>query len=304
MSKSKIDLSIIIVNWNTCDLLADCLTSIFTTTGDLSLEAWVVDNASHDGSVAMMRTRFPQVHIIENRMNVGFAAANNQAIPQTTSPFILLLNSDTLVQPDALQEIVAFMQKNSRAGIVGANVINADGSPQRCFGKFPTLLSESVYAWGLDSRFSFDLPPVMNGQAIATDWVLGAALTARREALLQVDLLDPGYFMYSEEIDLCYRVKRAGWDNFVLPSARIVHLGGESTKQTAAVMKAQLFRSKVRYFQKHHGTVTANVMYMMFGASILGRRLVYRVLGRNRASELWTQAWSYYTNSTREQVVG
>lgn len=304
MSKSKIDLSIVIVNWNTCDLLAGCLNSIFATAGDLSLEVWVVDNASHDNSVAMLRTHFPHVHLIENRMNVGFAAANNQAIPQTAGPFILLLNSDTLVQPNALQAIVEFIRAHPRAGIVGANVINADGSPQRCFDKFPTLWSESIRACGLDSRFSLGLPPPMNEQAIATDWVLGAALTVRREALLQVGLLDSEYFMYSEEIDLCYRVKRAGWDNFVLPSARIVHLGGESTKQTAAVMKAQLYLSKVRYFRKHHGTLAAKVMRMIFGASILGRRIVHHVLGRNHASELWTQAWSYYTNPARERVAG
>lgn len=303
MSKSTIDLSIIIVNWNTCDLLAGCLQSIFATAGNLSLEVWVVDNASHDGSVAMMRTRFPQVHIIENQTNVGFATANNQAIPQTTGSFVLLLNSDTLVQPNALQAIVEFMRTHPRAGIVGANVINADGSPQRCFDRFPTLLSESIRACGLDSRFSLGLPPAMNEQAIATDWVLGAALTVRREALLQVGLFDPEYFMYSEEIDLCYRVKRAGWDNFVLPSARIVHLGGESTKQIAAAMKAQLYLSKVRYFRKHYGALKANVIRMIFGASILGRRLAYRVWGRPHDSALWTQAWSYYTNPTREQVV-
>ncbi|MBI5302402.1 MAG: glycosyltransferase family 2 protein [Chloroflexi bacterium] len=290
-----VDLSIIIVSWNTRALLADCLASVEATAGDLALDVWVVDNASHDGSVAMLRAHFPQVNFVENRANIGFAAANNQAIPLTTSPFVLLLNSDTVVQPGALAEIVAFMRATPRAGIVGANIVNADGSPQRCFGKFPTLLSESIYAWGLDARFPVDRHAALNGRAVATDWVLGAALTARRDALDQAGALDPAYFMYSEEVDLCYRVKRAGWDNYALPTARVVHLGGESTKQVAAPMKAELFRSKVRYFRKHHGALAARALDLIFSASILSRRIVARARGRAEASTLWADAWTHYS---------
>jgi N-acetylglucosaminyl-diphospho-decaprenol L-rhamnosyltransferase len=298
------DLSIVIVSWNTRTLLAQCLASIEATAGDLAYDLWVVDNASGDGSVAMVRERFPQVHVLENQTNVGFAAANNQAIPQTTGSLILLLNSDTIVQPHALAEIVRFMRATPRAGIVGANVVNVDGSPQRCFGRFPTVLSETIYAWGLDAYLPIEPSIGMRNHAIPTDWVLGAALTVRRAALDQVGLLDTGYFMYSEEVDLCYRVKRAGWENFVLPSARIIHLGGESTKQSEAIMKAYLFHSKVRYFGKHHGVWRARVMQGIFGASILARRLMYHGLGHQRASHLWTEAWVRYSHLSKQPLGG
>lgn len=295
MSATTIDLSIAIVSWNTCGLLADCLASVEATAGDLALEIWVVDNASHDDSVAMVRARFPHVRLIENRTNVGFATANNQVIPQTTSPFVLLLNSDTIVQPNALQSIVAFMRATPRAGIVGANVLNRDGSPQRAFGKFPSLLSEAIYGWGLDGRLPIDRQALRDGHATATDWVIGAALTVRRTALDQVGLLDPAYFMYSEEVDLCYRVKQAGWENYILPAARVIHLGGESTKQTAGAMKAHLFRSKVRYFEKHHGAVAARTLDTILGTSILTRRGVYRLRGDTVQSDLWSDVWTHYT---------
>lgn len=294
------ELAIVVVNWNTRHLLAKCLQAIFETAGQLPLEVWVVDNASHDGSVRMVRERYPQVRLVENQTNVGFATANNQAIAQTSSPWVMLLNSDAIVQPGALQAIVAFMRATPRAGIVGANVVNPDGSPQRCFGKFPTLLSETIYAWGLDSYLPIDRSIGLNHCAIPTDWVLGAALTVRRAALEQVGLLDPAYFMYSEEVDLCYRVKRAGWQNFVLPTARVVHLGGESTKQIQAKMKAYLFHSKVRYFRKHHGALSARLLHQIFRASILVRQWVYRCLGRPHASRLWQEAGHYYSILARE----
>ncbi len=296
------DLSIVIVSWNTCTLLAQCLASLEATAGDWVYDIWVVDNASGDGSVAMVRERFPRVHVLENQTNVGFAAANNQAIPQTAGSLILLLNSDTVVQPHALEEIVRFMRATPRAGIVGANVVNVDGSPQRCFGRFPTLLSETIYAWGLDAYLPIEPSIGRQNHAIPTDWVLGAALTVRRAALDQVGLLDAGYFMYSEEVDLCYRVKRAGWENFVLPSARVIHLGGESTKQTEAAMKAHLFHSKVQYLGKYHGALAARLMQGMFGASILARRLMYHSLGHQRANRLWAEVWVRYINLSKQPL--
>lgn len=301
MSESRADLSIIIVNWNTRDLLAQCLKSILAATHQSSLDVWVVDNASRDDSLAMVRTQFPNVHVLANHQNVGFSSANNQAIKTSASPYVLFLNSDTMVQPHALKEIVAFMHSTPRAGIVGANVINPDGSPQRCFGKFPTLLSESIYAWGLDTRLPIERQVVLDGHAVETDWVLGAALAARRDALVQVGGFDEAYFMYSEEVDLCYRVKQAGWRNFILPSAHVVHFGGESTRQMPAAMKAELFRSKVRYFRKHRGALAANVMHLMFGASIWGRRVAHTLRGRKEASALWTEAWTHFIKARRQE---
>lgn len=316
------DLSISIISLNTRDLLAQCLESVISSlttdhrtlaTDDraaspwgwrsrsipvgLTTEIFVVDNASADGSAAMVRERFPQVHLIENCENVGFARANNQAIRASGGRNILLLNSDTLAQPDALARMVTFMDAHPEAGIIGAYILNTDGSPQYCFGKFPTLVSEIAFAWGLDAHFPFSLhfaPPLgFKDDFVVTDWVVGAALMVRREVFEQVGLLDESYFMYSEEIDLAYRVKQAGWRSFVLRAAHVVHLGQQSSKQMPGRMKAQLFRSKVLYFQKHHGRVTATLLRWIFDTTILIKCTVYRLTDRARA-ELWSDTWDHF----------
>jgi GT2 family glycosyltransferase len=291
------DLSIIIVSWNTRELLAQCLESIYTYPPLGEFEVWVVDNASSHGSAAMVRERFPQVHLIENCENVGFARANNQAIRASTGRYVLLLNSDTIAQPNALARMVAFMGAHPEAGIVGAYILNPDGSPQYCFGKFPTLISESAFAWGLNthSPFSARFAPRLGfrDDFVATDWVVGAALMVRREVLERVGLLDESYFMYSEEIDLAYRVKQAGWQIFVLGAARVVHVGQQSSKQMPGRMKAQLYHSKVLYFQKHHGQAAASLLRWVFGTNILIKCWVYRLTDRTLAA-LWSETWGYF----------
>ncbi len=340
-------LSVIIVSWNTRDLLAQCLESVFRSqysefSGQLQLntehcllntEVFVVDNASSDGSAAMVRERFPQVRLIENRENVGFARANNQAIRESAGQYVLLLNSDTIVQPGALQNMVAFMQAHAEAGIVGAYLLNRDGTPQSCFGNFPTVLSETVFAWGLDSHLPFSRwvhpqvfledspengllreplarsatgePPVQHFHRNAgerkfmknyqeTDWVQGAALMIRRDVLRQVGGMDESYFMYSEEIDLAYRVKQAGWRNYVLKTAPVIHLGQQSAIQMPARMKVELFRSKKKYFKKYRGAFSALFLECVFASSILAKRVFYGLTGNRSQSELWTQAWRHY----------
>ena len=295
------DLSIIIVSWNTRALLADCLASIYSTSGDLNGQVIVVDNASRDDSAAMVRGKFPRARLIENRENVGFARANNQAIEASTGQFVLLLNSDTIVQPHALARLVAFMREHPDAGIVGANVRNRDGSPQRSFGAFPSILSESIQAWGLDTR-----PPFARwfnaahcaAEYFETGWVLGAALLIRRQAIVQVGLLDENFFMYSEEVDWCYRVARAGWKNFVLTTAPIIHLGNASARQMPAQMKAELFRSKAHYFRKHYGALTAYCLRAIFSASILAKRWTYGLVGKKTQSALWAETWTHFVRAT------
>jgi len=307
------DLSIIIVSWNTRDLLAQCLESVFKEVSDTSTlatahcppttEVFVVDNASADGSAQMVRERFPQVHLIENHENVGFARANNQAIRISTGRYVLLLNSDTLVLPNALAQMVAFMDAHPEAGIVGANVLNVDGTPQFCYGKFPSLIPETFLALGLNTHFPFSLwfhPQVGVDQAfIETDWVAGAALLVRRATLDQVGLLDESYFMYSEEIDLARRVQCAGWHTCVVRDAPIVHLGQQSSKQMPAVMKAQLFRSKVLYFNKHHGRMVGALLRFIFGATVIVKCWTYRALQRTSLAELWSETWRYFESERK-----
>jgi GT2 family glycosyltransferase len=302
-----VDLSIIIVSWNTRDLLAQCLESVFKEVSDTSTlttahcppttEVFVVDNASADGSAQMVRERFPQVHLIENHENVGFARANNQAIRVSTGRYVLLLNSDTIVQPNALAQMVAFMDAHPEAGIVGANVLNQDRTPQKCFGYFPTLLSEAICSWGLDSRLPFLESPRWDSTVgwLETDWVIGAAMMTRHNVLQRVGHLDEEYFMYSEEIDFAWRVKRAGWRNYVLRAAPIIHLSHQSTDRVPAQMKAELFRSKMKYFEKHHGAVSAALLRLIFASSILAKRWYYYFVGKRAQSELWARTWCYFT---------
>ena len=291
-------LSIIIVNWNTRDLLRQCLASVGAYPPRCDFELLVVDNGSTDGSARMVREQFPHARLIENATNVGFARANNQAIGESAGAHVLLLNSDTIVQPDALSQLVAFMDAHPRAGIVGAALQNADGSPQWCFGRFPTMLSETMFAWGLNARWPFarwfGQPSLTADVAQPADWVLGAALLIRRATLQQVGLLDEDYFMYSEEIDWAYRVKKCGWQNFVVRAAPIIHLGQQSSQRVAAPMKAELFLSKIKYFRKHHGPGAAALLQMMFAASIWCKRWVYRALGRSAVSAVWAETWAYF----------
>ena len=292
------DLSIIIISWNTRGLLKQCLDSVLVNPPLGEYEIFVVDNASSDGSVAMVRECFPEVHLIENRENVGFARANNQAIRASSGEYILLLNSDTIIQPGALQNMLAFMTMHSQPGIVGGYILNPDRTPQVCSGHFPTLVSEAVSSWGLDSRLPFSVwfTPHSDSSAewVETDWVLGAALMTRREVLDQVGGLDEEYFMYSEEIDLAYRVKNKGWRNYVLQTAPIIHLGHQSTDQAPARMKAELFRSKIRYFQKHKGAISALLLGFIFASSILAKRWFYWLTGSRAQSELWAKTWCQF----------
>lgn len=295
-------LSAIVISWNTRKLLAQCLASVYAHPPDCPFDVWVVDNASADGSAAMVRQRFPDVHLIQNTENVGFARANNQAIRVSNGELVLLLNSDTIVQDGALGSMAAFAAQTG-AAIVGADVRNADGTPQWSYGQFPTVFSETLYALGLNSRGPFAgrlrTPAAPSVQGTETDWVLGAALLVRRSVLDEVGLLDEGYFMFSEEVDLAKRVKTAGGKVYALGGARIVHLGQQSTRQASGAMKAELFRSKVRYFRKHHGPVQAAILSAVFGASVLGRIAAHRLRADRSSEQTWLEAWRCWRSSGR-----
>lgn len=252
-------LSIILVNWNTREFLALCLASLedVAEADDLGkLEVFVVDNASQDGSVEMLRERFSWVRLIINRENVGFARANNQAIVRSQGEHILLLNTDTEVYPGALKALINYMYAHERVGAVGPMLLNPDGSlqpsaqpmltPEREFWRLLFLdraARKATYAmekW--DSRIPHQV-----------EILKGACLLLRREALKEVGLLDESYFMYTEEVDLCYRLAKAGWQLWWVPEARIIHFGGASSRQVAEEMYLELYRSKTLFYRKFGG---------------------------------------------------
>ena len=267
-------LSIIIVSWNTRKFLEDCLASILQNPPTSPFESWVVDNASTDGSPGMVREKFPQVHLIENHENVGFARANNQAIQQCTGKYILLLNPDTLVASGALQALVEFLDQHPEAGAAGARMLNADGSLQMSCDPRPTLSRELWRLFHLDSLApyaEYRMTQWETNHPQEVDVLTGSCLLLRRDALDQVGILDEDYFVYSEEVDLCYRVQRAGWRLYWVPQAEVVHFGGQSTQQVATEMFLTLYHGKIKYFRKHNGLSAAQIYKMILMLAALSR---------------------------------
>jgi len=278
-----VDLSIIIVSWNTGDLLAQCLQSVYATACGLALEVIVVDNASVDGSVDLVRRDFPRAHVIANADNVGFVRANNQAIERCQGRYVLLLNSDALVLSGALVETVRFMDDHPRAGIAGVRLLNADGTFQASYTLFPTLWQEFLILSGLGRwlvrpNFPSCGPELERGPQKIAGYVEGAYLMARREAVKQVGGLDGRIFMYAEDVDWCYRFHRAGWEVWYLPQAPVVHLGGQSSKQRRGRMEAELYRSRVYLFQKHYGRGAACGLRGLVCAIQVPKMLFHRLL--------------------------
>lgn len=249
-------LSIILVSWNTRQLLADCLDSVYAYPPNDSFEVLVVDNASGDGSAAMVRERFPQARLIESEKNVGFAQGNNLAVPLCSGEYVLLLNPDTVVKPQALDALVQFMDAHSEAGAAGSRLLNPDETLQPSCHPAPTLARELWRLFHLDRIRPFGAYHMhrwdMN-QPREVDVIQGASFIVRKAILDKIGFLDGRYFMYSEEVDLCYRLQKAGWKLYYVPASRVIHYGGQSTKLVAADMFLQLYLGKLMYFRKHYG---------------------------------------------------
>jgi GT2 family glycosyltransferase len=280
---NTLDLSVIIVNWNTRDLLALCLQSLHSTVQEASFEVWVVDNASSDDSVALVRERFPQTHLIANSENVGFVRANNQALSRCQGRYVLLLNSDTEALPGSLDQAVQFMDQHPSAGIAGARLDNPDGTFQASFTPFPTLWREFLILSGLGRllvRPSFPSygPQAERGPQKINGYFEGAFMLARREALDQVGGLDERIFMYAEDVDWCYRFQQSGWQVWYLPHTSIIHYGGQSTKKRRGRMEAELYRSRVYFFRKHYGRRAAFCLKAMIYAATLPKILMHKLL--------------------------
>jgi len=260
-----IDLSIVILNWNVRDLLDRCLASLRSER--YILEIIVVDNASHDDSVAMLRAKYPQVELIANTTNRGFTVGNNQGIEASRGRYVMVLNPDTEVLGDALDQLVSYLDGHPDAGAIGPQLLNPDRSIQSSRRRFPTLATaffESTWLQGMApkrilARFYMDDVPVSLAHEV--DWLSGACTVFRRAVLDGVGLYDAqNFFMYSEELDLCRRVKEAGWKIVYLPEAQVVHYVGKSSDQAVAARHIYFQTSKVRYVRKWHGAFPASIL--------------------------------------------
>ena len=257
-------ISIIILNWNTRDLLAQCLDSIEQHKGEFQLEILVVDNASNDGSQAMLKEKYPQIRLIINSQNVGFAKGNNQAMQVAQGDYFLLWNSDTFAIPGAMQSLLYLAEKEPKAGIVGAQLRNADNSFQASYSPFPNQWREFLILTGLGRTFLDHAYPSLGpeeekGPQIV-DYVEGACLLVRRQAFQEVGGFDEGYFMYAEEVDWCYRMAKHGWQVWYQPEAKVIHLGGASSAGRRTHREADLYRSRIRFFRKHYGGHSAQFL--------------------------------------------
>jgi hypothetical protein len=254
------DVSVIIVNWNTCDILRECLLSIYKQTEIVDFEVVVVDNGSTDGSAEMVKEEFQSVILMENSHNKGFAAANNQGITVAKGRYVLLLNSDTIILNNAIAKTVAFADAHPEAAVVGCRVLNPDRTLQQTCFMFPSILNlflSSLYLYKLfpNSRF-FGRERMgwwKRNDVREVDVVTGCFMLVRREAIEQVGMMDERFFVYGEETDLCFRLKQAGWKIIFTPDAEIVHLGGASSSQMKRQMYLQLRGSILLFFRKHRG---------------------------------------------------
>ncbi len=274
--------SIIIVNYQTPDLLAQCLVSIAATAAGVSVETIVVDNACRNGSLETVRAGFPAARLIVNATNVGFARAVNQGSAESNGAYVLLLNSDAQLRPNALQLMVALAAARPRAAVIGARICNPDGSFQASHMPFPSLGQEFLMLSGIGRLLHGPWYPSSGPDdgptPHAVDWVAGACLLLRRDAFAAAGGFDAGYFLYGEEMDLCYTLRQRGWEVWHHPQAHVTHVGGASSRRGDTERETQLYRGRVRFFRKHYGRTPARLLRSQIYAFTAIKRVAHGLL--------------------------
>ncbi|HEX2909181.1 MAG TPA: glycosyltransferase family 2 protein [Chloroflexia bacterium] len=269
-------LTTVIVNWNTRELLRNCLNSLINGTC-VPQQIWVVDNASTDGSPDMVRAEFPEINLLVNSHNSGFAAANNQGIRAANpTEYVLLLNPDTEVPAKSIDKLVAYLELHPEIGAAGVQLLNPDGTLQASYDHYYSFVAS--FWRNLLVKKLFRLSPGTvtrsEAEALEVDWIIGACVMLRRAALSEVGLLDESFFMYGEEVDLQRRIREAGWKIIILPHVNIVHFGGQSSKQASLKMMIQEYRSRYLLVRKHNSTLTLG-LYLLKAWLGLGFWSVY-----------------------------
>jgi GT2 family glycosyltransferase len=274
-------LSIVLVNYNTEKLLRRCQETVYAGANGTPHDIWVVDNSSRDSSVAMLKSLFPMVKVIQNPSNVGFSRANNVVISQSRSDYILLLNPDTLIIGDAIERVVKFMKEHPEVGIAGCKVLNRDGTLQlACRRSIPTPEVAFYRVTGLSKLFprsrvmaKYNMTYESPDRTHEVDAVSGAFLMIRRNVVDEIGPLDERFFMYGEELDWCLRAKRAGWSVMYYPEAQIVHYKGESTKYNSRKAAIEFHRAMYLFHRKHfardYSPVTNFFIYAGIGIKTL-----------------------------------
>jgi N-acetylglucosaminyl-diphospho-decaprenol L-rhamnosyltransferase len=286
------DLSIIIVNWNSADFLRACLDSVFRDTSDITMEVIIVDNASYDGSQEMIRRDFPPVRYIQSDANLGFARANNLGYQSSTGRLLLFLNPDTVILGSALSQMTACLDSLPDAGAAGCRLLNGDGTLQTsCVQALPTILNQALDAEALRKRFPnsrlWGMAPLFHGGSAPQpiEMISGAALMVRRDVFERIGMFSTEYFMYGEDAELCHKIAAAGWKLYYLPAAQIIHYGGQSTKKEEGSFSTLLMQESLsQYFARTHSSLHAILFRCsrFFTALVrLGALTVMRILPAN-----------------------
>lgn len=285
--------SIVIVSYKTRDLLRKCLDAVYGTAAR-PVEVYVVDNASGDGSVEMVQEAFPQVKVISNAENRGFAAANNQALRLVDTPYVMLLNPDTELQDDALERLLTELENlRPQAGILAAQLLNSDGSPQASESKYysfwDTLLNNRAFRTHQpEKQYGKEPKPI--------DWAHGAVMVFRKSLMDDIGLLDEGFFIYAEEIDYYLRAKKAGYTAFLIPEAKVIHHGAASTRQKRSEMFIQNYRSFYRLLRKHYSWLDYVAYRVRSLLLILFWRIRFTLKGDKELQALYRDLWKWHLN--------
>ncbi|MGV8058371.1 MAG: glycosyltransferase family 2 protein [Smithellaceae bacterium] len=269
-NQSEIDISVIIVNWNTKALLKNCLHSVYQTINNINFEIIVVDNASSDGSMKMLEQNFPEAIRICNQENKGFGAANNQAFAVMKGKYALLINTDAVLTPHAVSKLWEFAESNAYAAIVCGQLLNADASKQNSIASFPGLLTLATNTSLLEYLFPKQFPSKRYKQdrPIEVDSAIGACMLIRKKALDEAGVFDERYFFFFEETDLAYAMHQAGWKTYHIPDAYIYHLQGQSIGNNLR-SRIEFYRSRYQFLRKWHSRT-----YYVFASGIIMVRLL------------------------------
>src|SRR3989344_7486340 len=292
------DLSVIIVNWNTKKLLENCLSSILKFTKGLSFEVIVIDNDSSDGSQAMLKKKFPQVKLILNNQNLGFSKANNQGIKKAKGQYIFLLNSDTYLVENSFKKLLTNIKSRSKLGVIAPQLLNENQTIQQSAGYFPHL--PQIFFW---MSFLDDLPIGMlfkpyhidhdsfykNGQQI--DWVTAAALMIPKKVIDEVGLLDPQIFMYGEEVEWCYRIKKAGYKIYFSPITKIIHIGRGSHQKIPTKAFIGEYEGLMYFYKKYKSRFALQILKLLLKIGALVRIAVFGTLGRKELAKSYVETF-------------
>lgn len=274
-------LSIIIVSYNVKNILNDCINSLYKSLKGFQFEIIVIENASTDNSGEMLYKHHPTINTIVNAKNIGFGAANNQGLAEAKGDFILLLNPDTIVFPDTIAKTLKFCQEHPEVGIVGCKILNPDKTLQPSCNHFPNLLDyvwETFFFYRLFPRNKligrFHMSYFDHDEITEVDCVKGAYMMIKKQVIDDIQGFDEDFFIYSEEMDLCYRAKQKGWKIFFYPGAEIIHYGGQSTFPESEAMFIEFHKGRYKFFRKHNGLIAAKIVKLLLFGGVAIRAFI------------------------------